>query len=59
MKNKSTSEMSETKELSQIRRDFIQVVILNAVLLGVMIGLYLWNRSTSSLDTFFSQIIKF
>ncbi|HYC80126.1 MAG TPA: hypothetical protein VEC17_03815 [Candidatus Binatia bacterium] len=59
MKNKETSLQYDQREHSLVRKDFLFVVILNAILLGIMLGLYFWNRSTGQLDQFFGRFINF
>jgi hypothetical protein len=57
-KTQITSE-SDAAEYRIVRRDLIFVVIMNLVFLGLLLGLYFYNRSTGQVDKFFSQLLKF
>ena len=59
MKNKNVSTYNEEHENRLVRRDLIQVIVLNLVLFGAMLALYFVNRASGSVDSFFSQFIKF
>ena len=59
MKNKNYATSNDIHEDAVVRHDFIYVVILNALLFGLMLGLYFWNQSTGTLNSWFESVIKF
>ncbi|HEX5429976.1 MAG TPA: hypothetical protein VFX17_02765 [Patescibacteria group bacterium] len=58
-KNISISAESDAQEYRQVRRDLIFVIVMNIIFFGVLLGLYFYNRSTGSVDSFFSHLLKF
>ena len=59
MKNRHEQTQTDSKEIKLIRKDFITVTVLNLLLLGVMIGLYFWNKSSGRLEQLFAKYINF
>jgi hypothetical protein len=58
-KNNPVLIRNEADEYRQVRRDLIFVIIMNATFLVILIGLYLFNRSTGRVDGFFAHLLKF
>lgn len=56
---KNFSGPNEIEHDRLVRRDFFHVIVLNLLLLGLMLGLFFWNRSTGQLENIFSSIINF
>jgi len=50
---------NEQEEQTQVRRDLLLVISLNAVFAAVLVGLYFFNRATGQVDTFFVNLLKF
>ena len=50
---------NEEDEHAQVRHDLIFVVIMNLVFLGLLLGLFFFNRATGRVDSFFAHLLKF
>jgi hypothetical protein len=59
MKNRNTTVEFDERENRLVRKDFTRVVVLNALLFGLLLALYFWNRSTGQLDNIFNSLIQF
>ena len=59
MKHNPMQVRNEQEENQQIRRDLMFVVIMNAVFLAILLGLYFFNRSSGKVDSFFVHLLKF
>lgn len=58
-KNNAVSVVNDQQENRQVRKDLIFVVTMNLIFFVILIGLFLWNRSTGAVDSFFSNLLKF
>jgi hypothetical protein len=59
MKNNPVLIRNEEDEYRQVRRDLTRVIVMNAIFLAILIGLYFFNRSTGGVDSFFARLLKF
>jgi|GEM_PF-3639721 len=59
MKNKLATIDHEERDNRLVRRDLNLVIVLNAILLAVLLGAYLVNRSSGAVDKLFQGIVKF
>lgn len=51
--------VSDQAEVAQVRKDLVKVLVLNAILLALLLGVFFWNQSSGQLDQFFSRVLKF
>ena len=52
-------DVREERRLKQDKMDLIKVIILNAVYLAVLLGLYYANKGSHVVDNFFAKILHF
>jgi hypothetical protein len=58
-KNTPISSQEDAVEYRIVKKDLIFVVTMSLIFLGILVGLFFWNRSTSGVDNFFSHLLKF
>jgi hypothetical protein len=58
-KQNISPQFSEADEFRQVKKDLYFVLVLNAIFLVSLIGLFFWNRSTGSMDSWFAKIFNF
>jgi hypothetical protein len=51
--------VSDQVETAQVRKDLVKVLVLNAVLLALLLGLFFLNKSSGQLDQFFAKVLQF
>ena len=59
VKNNPVLIRNEEDEYRQVRRDLIFVITMNAIFLGILVGLFFFNRATGRVDSFFAHLLKF
>jgi len=50
---------TDQEESAQVRKDLIRVIVLNAILFAILIGLYFWDQSSGQVDRFFEKFLNF
>jgi hypothetical protein len=45
-------------EMTVVRHDMIQTILVNALFIGILLALYYWNRGSHTLDTWISHVVK-
>lgn len=50
---------NDEQEYRVIRRDLTFVVVMSLIFLGILVGLYFYNRATGQVDAFFANLLKF
>jgi hypothetical protein len=58
-KNNMITPQDDAAEYRIVRHDLIFVISMSVIFLGILIGLFFWNRSTSGVDNFFAHLLKF
>ena len=58
-KNHSTLVSADTaSETAVVKKDVIKTILFNLAFLGLLLGLFFWNRGNGSLDSWFDNLIK-